>query len=192
MTTTTKKIAIGLTLGVVAYFLVTSFSNKKVELKSKFDGDEMLSYADGSEEEEEYEGNLLDAEMSGSDEMMSYADGTLESDEDQLDPFYDFDSDYDFGDGEYLLIERDVTGSDEAMSFADGKKVKKVASAMTDNQKQLAHWKKRVEILTKKVDSIKTAFSKLPMTIKYKAELSRMSPKLVEARKMVSKLQAKK
>lgn len=191
MTPTTKKIAIGLTLGVVAYFLVTSFSKKKVEVKSKFDGDEMLSYADGSEEEE-YEGNLLDAEMSGSDEMMSYADGTLEADEAHSDPFYDFDSDYDFGDGEYFLIERDVTGADEAMSFAEGKSAKKLPHCMTNNQKQLAHWMKRVEVLTKKITSMSKAFSKSPASIKYKAELSRMNPKLAEAQKMVKKLKGNK
>ena len=63
---------------------------------------------------------------------------------------------------------------------------------MTDNQKQLAHWVKRVEILTKKIHSMNTAFSKSPATIKYKAELSRMNPKLAEAQKMVKKLKGKK
>lgn len=139
--TTTKKVVIGVTLGVVAYLLVTSFSKKKVEIKSKFDGDEMLSYADGDDSEVEYDGNLLDAEMSGSDEMMSYADGEILKDNNE-DPFYDFDSDYDFTENDGLLIEADVTGGDEIMSFADG---------TTKNIKQLAHWKRRVEILKKKI-----------------------------------------
>lgn len=151
-----KQVAIALILGVGVYALLTTdFKKKKVsgELKSSADGD--YDNADG-----DYD--------SAEGEDYANAEGDEDSSADGMDPMYDFDGDYSYGEADADLLEADVTGKDEIMSYADataavaavGKpaaaaavKVKesKEQKAAKEKAKQLAHWQRRVTILSDKI-----------------------------------------
>jgi hypothetical protein len=190
-----KQVAIALILGVGVYALLTTdFKNKSkvgpAELKSSADGDDDL-------DAEEYANAEGDEEESGDDVL-------------GMDPMYDFDGDYSYGPADEDLLEADVTGKDEIMSYADATETPAVAKAAAvgkpaavaavvkeskeqkaakEKAKQLAHWTRRVNILTSKIKQAHELIKKRSLEVKQdRTRIPIWTKKLAESKAKVEAL----